>query len=188
MMFRRSELAKLGGFWAVRNVLAEDYVIGRSFELAGYEVALSPCLVEVMNDGWTLERFVNRHLRWAQMRRRVAPIAYLGEVLLNPVLWIALALAALTVSTRGPDLRTGAMVIAAVLLKCAADALLWRRLSGRFPPASAIALIPLKDLLVAALWAVGAFRRKVDWRGNVLRIDAGSLLREIPVEAELEAA
>ncbi|HEY2031669.1 MAG TPA: ceramide glucosyltransferase, partial [Myxococcales bacterium] len=83
MMFRLSDLSKLGGFWAVRNVLAEDYVIGRSFERAGYEVALSPCLVEVTNDGWTLDRFVNRHLRWAQMRRRVAPLAYFAEVLLN---------------------------------------------------------------------------------------------------------
>lgn len=188
MMFRQSDLSKLGGFWGVRNVLAEDYVIGRSFELAGYEVALSPCLVEVTNEGWTLERFVNRHLRWAQMRRRVAPLAYLAEVLLNPVVWIALSLCALTVSRRGPDLRVVAVGAGALFLKCAADALLCRRLSGRFPPLSAIALIPLKDLLVAALWAVGAFRRKIDWRGNVLRIEAGSLLREVPAQAELEAA
>jgi ceramide glucosyltransferase len=42
MLFRKRDLDRLGGFWAVRNVLAEDYVIGRSFELAGYKVALSP--------------------------------------------------------------------------------------------------------------------------------------------------
>jgi ceramide glucosyltransferase len=188
MMFRLSDLAELGGFWAVRNVLAEDFVIGRSFELAGYEVALSPYVVGTINDGWTLERFVNRHLRWAQMRRRVAPVAYFGEVLLNPVLWIALAACALTVQRRGLDLRLAAVGAAGVAVKCAGDALLSRRLSGRFPNLSEVFLMPIKDLLVAAVWAVGAFRRKIDWRGHLLRIEAGSVLTEPASEAGLEAA
>ncbi len=80
MLLRRSDLERLGGLHQVRNVLAEDFVIGRMYELAGFRVALSPYLVRCMNDGWTVERFLNRHLRWAQMRRRIAPAAYLGEL------------------------------------------------------------------------------------------------------------
>jgi ceramide glucosyltransferase len=178
MLFRLSDLSKLGGFWAVRNVLAEDYVIGRAFELAGYEVALSPYVVQAMSDGWTLERFVNRHLRWAQMRRWVSPLAYFGEVLLNPVLWIALSGCALTVSKRGLDLRLLAVGAAGIAVKCAGDALLSRRLAGRFPRFSELAFIPFKDLLIAGLWGVGAFRRTIDWRGHVLRIEAGSVLTD----------
>jgi ceramide glucosyltransferase len=189
MLFRLSDLQKLGGFEAVRNVLAEDYVIGRSFELAGYRVALSPYLVHAINDGWTVERFVNRHLRWAQMRRRVSPLAYFGEVMLNPVLWIAISGCALAFSRRGLDLRLFAIGASGIAVKCASDALLSRRLSGRFPRPLAVALVPAKDLLIAGLWAVGAFRRKIDWRGNVLRIEAGSELREPhSEEAHLEVA
>src|SRR6267143_1004683 len=162
MLFRRRDLDRLGGFWAVRNVLAEDYVIGRSFELAGWKVALSPFLVAAVNRGWTVQRFANRHVRWAQMRRRLCLPAYLGELLFNPVLWISLAAVAAT----------------GVAVKCASDALLCRRLRGAPPRASEVLLIPVKDLAMAAIWLVGAFRRTVNWRGNKLWIDSGYELSE----------
>jgi ceramide glucosyltransferase len=175
MLFRRRDLARLGGFWGVRNVLAEDYVIGRSFERAGYKVALSPHVVTAVNRGWTAERFINRHLRWAQMRRRLSLPAYVGELLLNPILWIALLLCALAF-TRQIDVRVATLGVAGVAMKCASDALLSKRLRGVLPPLRHVLLIPFKDLLMAGIWLIGAFRRTVNWRGNLLRIEAGSVL------------
>jgi ceramide glucosyltransferase len=185
MLFRRRDLDRLGGFWAVRNVLAEDYVIGRSFELAGWKVALSPCLVGAVNRGWTVRRFANRHLRWAQMRRRLAPGAYLGELLFNPVLWICLAVCAVAVARRGLPLPLLAAAVAGVVVKCASDALLCWRLRGAPPRLYEVLLIPVKDVAVAGIWIVGAFRRTVSWRGNKLWIDRGS---ELSLAAEPYAA
>ena len=182
MLFRRSDLDRLGGFQAVRNVLAEDYLMGRMFELAGYRVALSPYLVTVVSSGWDFERFVNRHLRWAQMRRRLSLPAYLGELLLNPVLWLALAVCAHAARRPGLDGPLAALAAAGIAAKCISDALLWRRLRGSLPPLAHVLFIPLKDLLMAALWLGGAFRRTVNWRGTLLRIEAGSAL--VPIEPE----
>ena len=190
MLLRRSDLERLGGLYEVRNLLAEDFAIGRMYEVAGFRVALSPYLVRCVNDGWTVERFLNRHLRWAQMRRRIAPGAYLGELLLNPVLWITLATAALWSTRPGRDLRLAAVAAAGVAVKVASDALVSRRLRGSLPRLFEVLLMPLKDLAMAGVWLVACFRKRVSWRGNELRIEEGGKLAPAearPVEIAQEA-
>ncbi|GAC1337168.1 MAG: ceramide glucosyltransferase [Myxococcales bacterium] len=174
MLFRRSDLDLLGGFATFSDVLAEDYLIGRAFELFGFKVAVSPHVLTTVNRGWTLERFANRHLRWAQMRRRLCLPAYLGELLFNPVVWVVLA--ACASAGERSQARTATTWAAAVALKCGGDALLSARLRGRPERLRNVLLIPAKDLLMAGFWCVGAFRRTIDWRGNRLRIESGSRL------------
>ncbi len=140
-----------------------------------------------MNEGWTVDRFVNRHVRWAQMRRRIAPGAYVGELLFNPVLWITLAALSLWASGPGRDLRLLAVAAAGVAVKCGSDALLSWRLVGKLPALKEVLLMPVKDLAVALIWLVGGVRRRVVWRGNELRIERGSLLTS-PEDPGIEAA
>lgn len=183
MLLERAALSRVGGFASVANVLAEDYLLGRKLERAGFRVAVSPHVVSTVNESWPLERFVQRHLRWGQMRRRIAPAAFAGELILNPIAWTALALQAC-----GRDLGVAQALGAAglVALKLLLDARLLGRLRGAPLPLADLVWIPLKDLTVAAVGPVAFFRRTVRWRGSELRI--GRLSRLFPARRTLPAA
>ncbi len=172
MALRRADLATLGGFDPVKDLLAEDYVLGRMVpEVLGKRVELCSRPVENVVQDRTVTQFTHRARRWAVLQRTlVGPVPYAAQALRNPVLLATLAL--LAAPGRWTALAWCAVAAARALLDGRAGAALR---PGGFR-AVELAAVPLKDLLLGAAWAEGFVRRTVDWRGTRLRVLPGTRL------------
>jgi ceramide glucosyltransferase len=179
MLFRKSDLDKIGGFSLVRDVLAEDYVLGQHYEAAGFKVALSAHVLRTVNVRRSVRQFAERHVRWAQMRRRISVRLYVFEPLMYPGPLLLVLLALLEFGAAPPVISAAALRELAVLALCAkylSDAWLIRLINGAFPRASEMPLLLLKDIGMWAVWLAGALKRHVNWRGHVMLIGPGSRL------------
>jgi ceramide glucosyltransferase len=170
MLMRRAELARFGGFEALRYVLAEDYLLGQRYHHSGFRVALSSHRLTTYNQRLPMRRFMARHLRWAQLRRSCALAPFASEPLLYASPWLV---APLMAAEGGPHLLP---CMLALLVRIGSDGLLAKSSCGRWPSPTTLLLIPVKDALLLGVWAVALVRRSVDWRGHSLRIGPGSRL------------
>jgi ceramide glucosyltransferase len=168
MMFRRSLIDKIGGLESVAYTLAEDYVIGRMFHEAGFDVRLCPAPVMNVIAKSTVATFWRRQLRWNMMRLRLQPFAFLLEPLTVPLFTAMVA-----ILLGSPPWWTLAWAFGITAMRDGVQWLLMRGPKGIVP---ALLVIPLRDLLIFGIWFTTFPRRHVSWRGKRVRVSAGTRL------------
>lgn len=178
-MWRRA-LVSLGGFAVVGDVLAEDHVLGRRFAEAGHLVAVDFAAVENRNADCSLARTLERHTRWAKMRRAIVPLAFAAEPLGSPFV------VALGASLWLPSPIAARCVVLTALLQTVVAAAAVHAIRGR-PMALRHALLePLRALLLQICWLRACVSRRVEWRGHPFLVQAQSRL--VPVSARVALA
>lgn len=163
MLMRKSDFEEIGGFNAVKDVLAEDYLIGKLMHEKGKKVALSSYIIKNINEYWSFRRFLNRHTRWAKIRWKIAGAKYLTEPLSNPIF-----LSSIIPLLDGFSKISLSVFLMVALIKITFD-LYVSKIIKSSTGISAI-LIPIKDLLVALMWFVPIVNCKINWRGNIYKI------------------
>jgi len=179
MAMRRSALRAVGGFAVVADILAEDDVLGRTFRAAGWQVRVVPEVVENRNRACGLARTLERHTRWARMRRAVCPRGFAFEPLLCPI-----------VTTLGgfalvPGHATAALFAVALVLETLGAWAAVARLRGERPPLSFVPLEVFRAVVLFACWLAAVAGRTIDWRGHTFRLGPGSTLEPVPARGRL---
>jgi ceramide glucosyltransferase len=155
---RRETLRRIGGFDAVKDYLAEDFVLGRLTAQHGYRVILSSHVIEHHIGAQPFGANLRHRLRWSRSARRSRPRGYAGQVFTHP-LPLALLLCAFSPAW-WPLLVLTAMFRAAAVWATAGHVLgdpLTRRRWW---------LVPLQDAAELLVWCAGFFGNTILWRGR----------------------
>jgi ceramide glucosyltransferase len=174
MLIKKKAFEEIGGFEAVRNVLAEDTVIGELMHEQGTRIVTSGHVVNAVNHYRTFKQFIKRHVRWGKLRRKLAGIGYVSELISNAVFLSCLALVVL-----GPTTRTISLAAVALVVKIGGDYLLGKRIRSAHRFLHYL-LSPIKDIIIGFLWFVPFFSRTVMWRRHRYKISKGTLLVPVP--------
>ena len=155
---RRAALEAIGGFDAVKDFLAEDFVMGSRVAARGFGVILSSYAIEHRIGAQRFGANLRHRLRWNRSTRRSRPWGYVGQVFTNPlplalILWAARpgwwqVLAAAAVFRAVAGWATSQLVLRDPLTR----RLWW--------------LVPLQDIAGFLAWIGGFFGNTILWRGR----------------------
>ena len=165
IVFRRAILERIGGFPALADYLADDFVLGNETARAGYEVVLSDVVVEHVSGPDTFGEMLRHQLRWGRSTRISRPWGYRGLILTYGTATSLLALLAWNFAR--PAWMLFAAALFARLLPAALIGLygLKDRALARY-----FWLVPIRDLLTFGVWIASFAGDEIEWRGARFRV------------------
>ncbi|MEX1246910.1 MAG: bacteriohopanetetrol glucosamine biosynthesis glycosyltransferase HpnI [Anaerolineales bacterium] len=157
---RRADLARMGGFAAIANYLADDYQLGARIANLGLRVQLSDYIVTSILGATTFREQWQREVRWARCNRVSRPREYPGLLLTfsTPLAAVLLVLSDFTI------MAWQALTIS-VSLRWAV-AWLVTGYTRDWDTRRWLIWLPVRDMLSALVWLIGSFGRRVTWRGE----------------------
>ena len=171
IMVSRRALDAIGGIGALRDYLAEDFVLGREIRRAGYRVVLSSDVLDTVEVRKSLRTVWARHRRWSILRRRLGGQLYVGEALVSSLPWLVLAF-----STRSSPVRIAAAALLGV--RWGAEVAVIHEWGQKIDWRD-VALLPARDLFAAGVFWAGLLGRTLAWRGRPLVVGPDTrILRE----------
>ncbi|HEY2107214.1 MAG TPA: glycosyltransferase [Candidatus Binataceae bacterium] len=174
-------LEEIGGFEAIKDLLADDFHLGNRAVQRGYKIGLSSALVTIVPGERTFSDFWHHQLRWARTYRTVRPIS-LGTILTHGPFWASMLLMAAHFS-----LGSIAIAAAAVTARLAMGAMMISGV-GKLPLSiSDLGLLLFKDFCITGIWFASLVGKSVRWGDRHFKIAPGGRLEEIKSQPEVHS-
>jgi len=174
MATTRARLEAIGGFQALADYLADDFMLGNLIAADGYEVRLSQHVVETAMAPAGFAGMIRHQMRWARSTRISRPLGYLGLILTYGT-----ALAVLTVLVdRASSFSLGLLAFTLIVrltmgwligVHWLNDGILRRNFG----------LLPLRDLLSFGIWCSSWIGKRVEWRGRIFEVTANGKMIQV---------
>ena len=161
-------LARIGGFQAFANHLADDYEIGRAVRALGLTIAIPPMVVSHNCVEASGSDLVDHELRWGRTVRQVDPAGYAGSLITYPF-----ALALIAGALLGFSLPAVVLIFAALCVRFACKVCIDRATGAR---AGRWWLIPARDLLSFGVFIASFTVNSVGWQGRRFRVGRDGVL------------
>jgi len=168
-VLHRDTLQRAGGLGRLNTLLAEDNVLGQCVRALGLAVGLADTVVAATVPEASLPALWRHEIRWARTTRATAPVGLALSALQYPLFWATLTCAPWALALAGVCWAIRAACVRGI------DATLRRKLP-RPLPATAIWLLPLRDILSVVEIAASYCVDEVVWRGH--KIDANGVAAE----------
>ncbi len=160
MAIRRECLDRIGGFRAMANYLADDFILGNWADKKGYRVVLSR---HTINHHASASGFVStfkHRLRWNRSSRFSRPDGYYGQGFTYGLAWALLFLVLL------PSSMSLVAFVATLFVRFWLAVELGYRLLEDQTVLYRLHYIPVQDLISLATWLGGFMGREIIWRGQ----------------------
>ena len=175
MIVRRSILHKIGGFEALSNHLADDYMLGKLISNIGYKIHLSNCIVKNVVEESSFKNLILHELRWARTLRRVEPYGYALTFLTDSLILSIFAGTSLYVIANSFVLFLFPIFITLIIRVYMYSKTNEVTDSGRV---GKIWLIPLRDTLTFFIRILSYAGNSVEWRKNKFAVDHLGLMHD----------
>ncbi len=168
LFWQRKLLDRAGGFAVLGRNMAEDVAATKVVRRLGLKVRLTPAPFCQPIGRRRLADVLARQVRWSVVRRDGFPAIFMLEPLNGAVLPTAALTACLLLTGLSP-----AWLLPWFALWYGAEVVL-ARVNGWPVAASDLVALPLRDLLIPAVWLVTLRRRGFEWRGTPMSQAAGA--------------
>lgn len=174
LAMRRETLDAIGGFFAFRDCIADDFSLAHAIRELGFRTHLSEVVVSTDVIERNFSSLWQRETRWLRTIRSVHPFGFAFLFFSFTYPWLILSFVLGLGLQWGPIQSPAADMMIDLCTSFGASARLllhWRRARDWRAFIRELPLLPLRDFLLSAEWLAAAFGSHVIWRGRRIRVD-----------------